>query len=77
MLYSHLLAICLLLGVASAQLPSVWKPMDVVTYFCQRWYHQSLYYDGVLYIHGGIQTFNIPGSKTNWTNSTLGYSKLR
>lgn len=28
------------IGHSEAQLPSVWKPYDVVTYFCSRWYHQ-------------------------------------
>lgn len=76
-------------GIANAQLPSVWHPNDAVTYFCQRWYHQCPFLSStqqgeangcvavvkhdVLYIHGGIQTFNLP-EQANWTNSTLGYS---
>jgi hypothetical protein len=35
----------------------------------------ALYYNGVLYIHGGVQTFNVPEHATNWTNNTLGYSE--
>lgn len=29
--------------IVAAQLPTTWKPYDVVTYFCQRWFHQCTY----------------------------------
>jgi hypothetical protein len=34
------IALCLQATTATAQLPSLRGPYDVVTYFCQRWYHQ-------------------------------------
>ncbi|KAF2182846.1 hypothetical protein K469DRAFT_669317 [Zopfia rhizophila CBS 207.26] len=72
----RLLVIYVLATLAAAQIPSVWKPYDVVTYFCQRWYHQSVVKDGTLYIHGGIQTFNVPQRDSNWTNNTLGFNQF-
>lgn len=32
--------------------------------------------NNTLYVRGGIQTFNAPESKTNWTNSTLGFNSF-
>jgi hypothetical protein len=37
---SHQIALYLQASIATAQLPSIREPYDVVTYFCQRWYHQ-------------------------------------
>jgi hypothetical protein len=36
-----LVAAQFLISHTAAQVPSVWKPLDVVTYFCARWYHQG------------------------------------
>ncbi|PSN68484.1 hypothetical protein BS50DRAFT_366427 [Corynespora cassiicola Philippines] len=70
-----LLAMQFLLTAVSANLPSVWEPMQILEYFCQRWYHQSVIKNDTLFIHGGIQTFQIPTSgDTNWTNATIGYN---
>lgn len=30
------------IGRCSAQLPESWKPADVVTFFCSRWFHQCM-----------------------------------
>ncbi|ORY15499.1 hypothetical protein BCR34DRAFT_179054 [Clohesyomyces aquaticus] len=74
---ARLLALQLLLAtLTAAAIPAVWQPYDVVTYFCQRWYHQTVVKDGTLYIHGGIETFNEPGHPSNWTNNTLGYNQF-
>ncbi|KAF2688678.1 hypothetical protein K458DRAFT_292990 [Lentithecium fluviatile CBS 122367] len=66
------LILYLLASTATAELPTVWKPYDAVTYSCQRRYHQSVIKGNTLFIHGGVQTYNLPGQNT-WTNSTLGY----
>ncbi|KAF3041559.1 hypothetical protein E8E12_007679 [Didymella heteroderae] len=60
--------------LAAAQLPTKWKPEDVVTYFCSRWYHQSVVKNDTLYLYGGVETFNIPGLDTSSRNNTLGYN---
>ncbi|KAF2118857.1 hypothetical protein BDV96DRAFT_487438 [Lophiotrema nucula] len=73
---STILTVLCLAVVTQAQIPSVWQPLDVVTHFCQRWYHQSIVKDNTLFIHGGIETFNIPGASTNWTNNTLGWNQF-
>jgi hypothetical protein len=45
------IALYLLASTATAQLPTVWKPYDAVTYFCERWYHQctllSIFKEGI------------------------------
>lgn len=81
-------------GLTTAQVPSVWKPYDVVTYYCSRWYHQgkdllpilkmkptltcaAIVKNDVLYLYGGIQTFNVPNLTVKSTNNSLGYSKYR
>lgn len=58
-------------GLAAAQLPTKWKPQDVITYFCSRWYHQCTFVsvanssvlmsiavikNDTLYLYGGIET---------------------
>ncbi|KAH6642567.1 hypothetical protein C7974DRAFT_409113 [Boeremia exigua] len=68
------LAMLMLAGDAVAQYPSTWMPQDVVTYFCSRWYHQSIVKDDILYLYGGAQTFVAPGSNTNSNNNPLGYN---
>ncbi|KAF2463665.1 uncharacterized protein BDR25DRAFT_383545 [Lindgomyces ingoldianus] len=74
---SRLLTLYLLASLVVADIiPSVWQPYDVVTYFCQRWYHQSVVKNRTLYIHGGIQTFNTPNHEPDWTNNTLGYNQF-
>jgi hypothetical protein len=66
--------------------------MDVVTYFCARWYHQGKFLgavkvryvltcaavvkNDVLYLYGGIATFNVPNLTVKSENNTLGYSKF-
>lgn len=67
---------------SAAQLPSVWKPQDVITYFCSRWYHQCkciLIYTGwtltleavvkndTLYLYGGVQT--VCNTQCHWVFS--------
>lgn len=90
-LIASLLVLQSVIGYTEAQLPSVWKPYDVVTYFCSRWYHQcetpvfksrrdvltpsAVVKNDVLYVYGGIQTFNVPNLTVKSTNNTLGYSK--
>lgn len=80
-----------LVGQTAAQVPSIWKPMDVITYFCARWYHQgkssgalgvlevlthaAVVKNDVLYLYGGIETFNVPNLTVKSENNTLGYSK--
>jgi hypothetical protein len=65
--------------------------MDAVTYFCMRWYHQgqskclvgslwlltslAVVKNDVLYMYGGIETFNAPNVSITKQNNTLGYSK--
>lgn len=70
-IYFQLLVAFALARFVAAQLPSVWKPQDMITYFCSRWYHQCkcvLVYTGwiltleavikndTLYLYGGVQT---------------------
>ncbi|KAF1844777.1 uncharacterized protein K460DRAFT_310690, partial [Cucurbitaria berberidis CBS 394.84] len=62
------------LRLSTAQLPAVLKPNDVVTFFCSRWYHQSIVKNDILYLYGGIQTFNVPNLTVKSTNNTLGYN---
>ncbi|KAH7392922.1 hypothetical protein BKA66DRAFT_509939 [Pyrenochaeta sp. MPI-SDFR-AT-0127] len=69
-----LLALQALFGLTTAQVPSVWKPYDVVTYYCSRWYHQAVVKNDVLYLYGGIQTFNVPNLTVKSTNNSLGYN---
>jgi hypothetical protein len=80
-----------LFSFTAAQIPSVWKPFDVITFFCARWYHQGRSYfaaktngpltyiavvkNDVLYLYGGIETFNVPNITVKSQNNTLGYSK--
>ncbi|KAH7390995.1 hypothetical protein DE146DRAFT_151393 [Phaeosphaeria sp. MPI-PUGE-AT-0046c] len=75
----HKLATCfmsvqLLFSLVAAQVPSVWKPLDVVTYFCARWYHQAVVKNDILYLYGGIETFNVPNLTVKSQNNTLGYN---
>lgn len=42
---SSLLVLYTLIGLSIAQLPTVWKPSDVVTFFCSRWYHQCRFWN--------------------------------
>ncbi|KAF2032840.1 hypothetical protein EK21DRAFT_98668 [Setomelanomma holmii] len=58
----------------AAQVPSEWKPFDVITYFCARWYHQAVVKNDVLYLYGGIETFNVPNLTVKSENNTLGYN---
>ncbi|KAJ4990645.1 cell wall anchored protein [Stagonosporopsis vannaccii] len=68
------LPVLMLAGRTSAQIPSTWKPQDVISYFCSRWYHQSVIKDDILHLYGGVQTFNVPGLNTSSSNNTLGYN---
>jgi hypothetical protein len=85
-------AVQLLFSFAAAQqIPSVWKPFDVITFFCARWYHQGKFLftgrssrslisiavvkNDVLYLYGGIETFNVPNITVKSQNNTLGYSE--
>lgn len=71
-IFTLLTSILLLSGPASAQSADLF-PLDPVTYFCARWQHSSAVKNNILYINGGIETFNYPGAfRTNWTNNTLG-----
>lgn len=55
-------------------MPTVWKPDDIITFFCSRWFHQSVVKNDVLHVYGGIQTFNVPKLDIKATNNTLGYN---
>ncbi|KAF2633229.1 hypothetical protein BU25DRAFT_1977 [Macroventuria anomochaeta] len=70
----QLLALHMLAGLSAAQLPSTWKPQDMITYFCSRWYHQSIIKNDVLYLYGGVQTFNVPEIDVSSRNYILGYN---
>ncbi|KAF2826099.1 hypothetical protein CC86DRAFT_24973 [Ophiobolus disseminans] len=72
--FNALLILQTLVGLVLAQYPSVWKPSDVITYFCSRWYHQSVVKNDVLYVYGGVQTFQLPNVTVRSTNNTLGYN---
>ncbi|KAH8712217.1 hypothetical protein GQ44DRAFT_730788 [Phaeosphaeriaceae sp. PMI808] len=81
-------ALQILFGLASVQFLSVWKPADVVTYFCSHWYHQapspremeassqnSCGEERFSPRIGGIQIFQHPNVTVKSTNNTLGYSE--
>ncbi|KAH8719221.1 hypothetical protein GQ44DRAFT_390314 [Phaeosphaeriaceae sp. PMI808] len=70
----YLLAWNFLVDHSAAQVPAIWKPFDVVTYYCSRWYHQAVVKNDVLYLYGGIQTFNVPNLTVKSQNNTLGYN---
>ncbi|CBX90499.1 hypothetical protein LEMA_P066250.1 [Plenodomus lingam JN3] len=73
-LFCRLLSLSILIQLSEAQLPSVWKPDDIITFFCSRWYHQSVVKNDVLHVYGGIQTFNVPDLSVKSTNNTLGHN---
>lgn len=66
------LALLVLAGQSNAHIPSTWKPQDIISYFCSRWYHQcekicllllhqvltltAVIKNDILYLYGGAQT---------------------
>lgn len=72
---AYFLVLFSFIDLASAQIPTVWRPYDVITYFCARWYHQAVVKNDVLYLYGGIETFNVPNLTVKSENNSLGYSK--